>query len=231
MSFRNLLILLYLFSSELHAACQECSKAKHSCRDAFYQNLPILDSSLIHLEKESFQKLEVLQQSKEFQDIVSGLQSGMLNTKNAVHSASTAAGGISRESFKPSFYLFVSFSLGEEALFNLAHEAKQFGVTLVLRGFREGSYRKTAQAFQKIITKTGQGVIIDPELFSLFSITAIPTFVLSKSFHLHSRIRIQTPIHDKLQGHVSVHYALETFIKEGKLKEEANSLLNSGGKQ
>lgn len=126
------------------------------------------------------------------------------------------------------FYIFVSLSLGEKALLNLAIDVKRYGATLVLRGFKAGSYVKTVHALQKIIEKTGQGFIIDPELFTLFAIQAIPTFVLSKPFHLNASERIQTPLHDQIQGHVSPQYALETFTKKGDLKDEAKSLLLAG---
>ena len=124
-------------------------------------------------------------------------------------------------------YVFVSFSLGEKALLNLAHDAKQFGATLVLRGFKDGSYLKTAQALQQIIQATGQGFMIDPELFSLFVVTTVPTYVLSRPFQLNAPGVTQTPLHDRLQGHVSVSYALSVFAKEGSLKEEANALLEN----
>ena len=124
-------------------------------------------------------------------------------------------------------YVFVSFSLGEKALLNLAHDAKQFGATLVLRGFKDGSYLKTAQALQQIIQETGQGFMIDPELFSLFAVTAVPTYVLSRPFQFNAPGVTQTPLHDRLQGHVSVSYALGVFAKERSLKEEANALLEN----
>jgi type-F conjugative transfer system pilin assembly protein TrbC len=122
-------------------------------------------------------------------------------------------------------YLFVSFSLGEKALLNLAQEAKAYGATLILKGFIEGSYAKTVKALQAIITKTGQGVSVDPELFTLFNVKAVPTYVLSKPFQLNTLERNQTPIHDRIQGHISLQYALEKFAKEGDLQEEASSLL------
>jgi type-F conjugative transfer system pilin assembly protein TrbC len=138
---------------------------------------------------------------------------------------STRSGGM----FRPgNFYIFVSLSLGEKALFNLAIDAKRYGATLVLRGFKAGSYVKTVHALQKIIQETGQGLIIDPELFTLFAIQTVPTFVLSKPFHLNASERIQTSLHDRIQGHVSPKYALETFAKEGDLKDEAKSLLLAG---
>lgn len=242
MLFNKLLILLYLFSSELHAACQESPLQRLSCRNEFYQNLPIRDSGLSHIEKESFRKLEALQQSKEFQDIVLGLQkpqSPLLEdskekkcpiANDFCDQTSPSLTKTEMKSEEASLYIFVSFSLGEKALLNLAQEAKQFGAILVLRGFREGSYRKTALALQQIIKKTGQGVIVDPELFSLFHITAVPTFVLTTPFQLHSQERIQTPIFDKLQGHVSTLYALESFVKAGDLAKRAKKLLHKGDK-
>ncbi len=128
-----------------------------------------------------------------------------------------------------SLYIFVSFSLGEKALLNLAQHAKAYGATLALRGFIEGSYAKTVQALQNIILKTGEGFIIDPDLFSLFSITAVPTYVLAKPFQLAAQTRTQTPLHDRLMGHVSIAYALESFAKSGDLTEEAQTLLDKRG--
>jgi type-F conjugative transfer system pilin assembly protein TrbC len=126
-------------------------------------------------------------------------------------------------------YIFVSFSLGEKALLNLTQEAKAYKATLVLRGFIKGSYTKTVKALQKIILETGQGVSIDPELFSLFNIKAVPTYVLSKPFQLNAQERTQTPLHDRIQGHVSLQYALEQFAKTGDLREEAQTLLEQRG--
>jgi conjugal transfer pilus assembly protein TrbC len=137
----------------------------------------------------------------------------------------TRSGGILRPG---NFYIFVSLSLGEKALLNLTIDAKRYGATLVLRGFKAGSYVKTVHALQKIIQETGQGLIIDPELFTLFAVQTVPTFVLSKPFHLNASERIQTPLHDRIQGHVSPKYTLETFAKEGDLKNEAESLLLAG---
>lgn len=114
-------------------------------------------------------------------------------------------------------YVFVSFSMGEKSLLNLAREAKFTGATLVMKGFKDNSLKKTVAALYKIILTTGQGVSIDPELFKTFKVIAVPTFVLAND----SR-------HDRLQGHVSLAYALETFTKEGELKNEAQALLNKG---
>jgi type-F conjugative transfer system pilin assembly protein TrbC len=206
------------------------------------------DSAIQKLQEDSQNKIDTLLKDKEFHDIVLTLE-----PKASCSAANLPSVGISKDagsliggcqigdkleglsdltledkSKHKNFYIFVSFSLGEKALLNLAQDAKRYGATLVLRGFKTGSHVKTVHALQKIIEKTGQGFIIDPELFTLFAIQAIPTFVLSKPFHLNASERIQTPLHDQIQGHVSVQYALETFAKEGDLKDEAKSLLLTG---
>lgn len=172
------------------------------------------------LQQVSLQKVEALQNDPAFQEIVT--EWGKLPSKGAASSEDP------RKKSNGELYIFISFSMGKKALLNLAHEAKRFGATLVLRGFKGGSYLKTAQALQTIITKTGQGVLIDPELFNLFNITVVPTVVLTKPFQLYSQERTQTPVHDKLQGHVSTQYALEQFEQQGDLKKEAHLLLKNG---
>ena len=169
----------------------------------------------------SLQKKEEILEDKNFQEIVANLQaqSPLQEAQSKHQRGSTNQSG--------EFYIFVSFSMDEKALLNLAQEAKIYGATLILRGFKDGSYVQSVKSLQKIIQETGQGFLIDPELFSLFGINVVPTYVLSKPFKLSSQKRMQTPLHDRLQGHVSIQYVLEIFAKEGTLKQEAHSLLIS----
>lgn len=231
----SLLGLLPISASAAHPVCGSVREQK-SCRTSsselvrkndFYQNSDRLDSFFTQLQQESLQKVEALKKDPVFQETVKTLQNNSPQSQyTAVNSGPETQSNINRASLnEESLYIFISFSMGEKALLNLAHESKQFGATLVLRGFHEGSYVKTAQALQQIITTTSQGVIIDPELYALFNITAVPTFVLAKPFTMIAAERTQTPMHDKLQGHVSVHYALEIFAKDGDLKDEARALL------
>lgn len=235
------LLLLSFLPTSVYGACPayESVQTQKYCRTSsveparrkeFYQNSDLSASFFTHLEKESLQKLEELQKDQEFQEIVKDLQKNSPHPQNTELNSGPEDQGILKEEnlSEASLYIFVSFSMGEKALLNLANEAKRFGATLVLRGFREGSYLKTAQSLQNIIIKTGQGVIIDPELYTLFNVTAVPTFILTKPFTLNASERTQTPIHDKLQGHVTVHYALEVFAHEGDLKDEARALLRKG---
>ncbi|MDI9635785.1 type-F conjugative transfer system pilin assembly protein TrbC [Geitlerinema splendidum] len=183
------------------------------------------DKDFQSLLTESSQQKDGILESKEFQDVVTRLRASTLPAQNPLQNPT----GITRNT-PAELTLFVSFSLGEKALLNLAHEAKIYGATIVLRGFKDNSYAQTVKALQKIIQETGQGFIIDPELFSLFSITAVPTYVLSRPFQLYTSERTQTPLHDHIQGHVSLHYALEAFAKEGDLQNEAHSILENAGK-
>lgn len=228
-----------LLSTGVHAACPayESIKEQKSCRTSsveparkneFYQNNNHQGSFFTLLQQESLQKVETLQKDTGFKEIVTELQSNSSQSENtAVNSGPQTQANLRETSLnEANLYIFISFSMGEKALLNIAQDAKQFGATLVLRGFKDGSYLKTAQSLQNMIIKTGPGVIIDPELYTLFDITAVPTFVLTKPFTLNTAERIQTPIHDKLQGHVSSQYALETFTKEGDLKDKAYELLS-----
>ncbi|KAB2833227.1 MAG: type-F conjugative transfer system pilin assembly protein TrbC [Caedimonadaceae bacterium] len=245
---------LFLLSiNELTAACSQSKSCPASLPGSSLSEGSLIENSLKDIEtvqkdkgfqsflSESFKQRESALESKECQDIVETLRVSALQIQSPLQS--------SQKNTPAELTLFVSFSLGEKALLNLAYEAKLYGATLVLRGFKNNSYAQTVKALQKIIQETGQGFIIDPELFSLFSVTAVPTYILSRPFQLqtlelqtlesktfgsHVSERIQTPLHDRLQGHVSLHYALEVFAKEGDLRNEAQSFLTKarldGGK-
>ncbi len=226
--------------TRLETSSQTSLVGEQDPKEGLYQNVASHDSAFTQLRQESLQKVEALLQDKEFRDTVLVLQNKASHSQNLSTVSKTEPLGTLSEANLPeaslsetSLYIFVSFSLSEKALLNLAQEAKRFGATLVLRGFKKGSYTKTAQSLQEIIIKTGLGVLIDPELYSLFHITAVPTYILAKPFSLQSQERTQTPIkwaplHDKLQGHVSVQYVLEAFAKEGDLQQEARVFLHKG---
>ncbi len=176
---------------------------------------------------DSLRQKEAVLRDTGFQSFVTALQAQ--TQAQAPLQSSQSEQGSRDKANSGELYIFVSFSMGEKALLNLANEAKPYGATLVLRGFVDGSYAKTVQALQNIIVKTGQGFIIDPELFSLFNVTAVPTYVLAKPFQLQAQTRTQSPLHDRLQGHVSMPYALETFAQSGDLRDEAQALLDKRG--
>lgn len=228
-------IFLFIFNAlDVKAACIQNNACSLQLQENFILNSPQTvettqqDKEFQTFLTKSLQKRDNILDSKEFQDVVATLRTSTLPTQKSLQSSPN-------KNNCGELILFVSFSMGEKALLNLANEAKLYGATLVLRGFKDNSYAQTVKALQKIIQETGQGFIIDPELFSLFSVTTVPTYVLSRPFQIqtlesetlesHTSERTQTPVHDSLQGHVSLHYALEVFAKEGDLQNEAQSLL------
>jgi len=86
--------------------------------------------------------------------------------------------------------------------------AKKIGAKLVMRGFKNNSFKETIHYTQKI------AIEVDPVAFKKFGITSVPSFVLSDNDKF-----------DKLVGNVSINYALTRFKDEGDLKEKAQEYL------
>ncbi len=193
--------------------CQTDRQESLSC----FQDISKFQTEVLQLQEDSIKKVESLLENSEFQEFVADLQEKLPDIQKSKTSHQ-----------KGELLIFVSWSLGEKALLNLAIDASRYGGTLILRGFIKGSFKKTTQALQKIITKTGQGFIVDPELYELFNVTAAPTFILTKPFQVNASERNSTPFHDRLQGDISLHFALERFAKEGDLKQVAQTLLERG---
>lgn len=116
----------------------------------------------------------------------------------------------------PTVLVFVSFSMPETAIKQLAHDLKKLGGALVIRGLINNSFRDTSLYLQKL----GEGVLLDPTLFEKFNITSVPTFIIVEG-DLKSE---QTPKHDRLQGNVSLRFVLERAVKEGEI-QSTNLLL------
>lgn len=119
-----------------------------------------------------------------------------------------------------SIYVFVSYSMNEKNIIDLGKEASKYGAHLVLRGFVDNSYIKTANIFQKFVEETGQGVSVDPELFKTFAIEKVPTFVVARDYHLQNNDDNTPPMHDKLSGNVSLEYAINEFKRRGSLTKQ-----------
>ena len=86
--------------------------------------------------------------------------------------------------------------------------AKKIGAKLVLKGFKNNSFKETIKYTQKIALE------VDPVAFKKFGITSVPSFVLSSGDKF-----------DKLVGNVSINYALTRFKDEGDLWLKAQEYL------
>lgn len=78
---------------------------------------------------------------------------------------------------RPDLLVFVSFSMPEASLRRLALDAAGTGAVLVFRGPKEGSLKKTLQAFQPL-AKLGAQAILHPEAFTRNRVDAVPVYVL-----------------------------------------------------
>lgn len=112
------------------------------------------------------------------------------------------------ENRKDGLYIFVSLSMPKNILEQYNQIAKQIGAKLVIRGFKNNSFKETIEVTQKLVCQ------VDPVAFKKFNITSVPSFVLSNNDQF-----------DKLVGNVSIKYALEQFEAKGDLKQKAKEYL------
>ena len=105
--------------------------------------------------------------------------------------------------------IFVSSSIPRASLKDLTIQAQKSGGVLVFRGLI-GSLRNTQQ-FLGDIAKENVSAIIDPRLFDMFDVKVVPTFVVLSKLpkDCDSENCNFTPLHDRITGNVTLHYALE----------------------
>lgn len=76
--------------------------------------------------------------------------------------------------------VFVSMSMPEASLKRIALETSKVGGIMVLRGFVNDSLKETVNV-TKQFANLGAEIQINPELFSAYSITEVPAFVLAEN--------------------------------------------------
>lgn len=77
----------------------------------------------------------------------------------------------------PNLLVFVSFAIPKASLERLAMDAAKSGAVLVFRGPKDGSIRKTLQAFEPL-ARRGASAILHPEAFTRHRVEAVPAYVL-----------------------------------------------------
>ena len=98
----------------------------------------------------------------------------------------------------------------------IADTARAGGV-VVFRGFPNNSAKEFVSRLGQVVQKGDMPNIgIDPRLFRAFDVQAVPTYVaVSSTFDLCAGFHCQTkvPPHDRIEGNVTVDYALNTFAE------------------
>ncbi len=80
---------------------------------------------------------------------------------------------------QPALLVFVSLSMPQDSLIAYADQAEQAQATIVIRGVKDRSMRRTMEAVQKIIGERKVAWVIDPTAFDRFDVTTVPTVVLT----------------------------------------------------
>jgi conjugal transfer pilus assembly protein TrbC len=107
------------------------------------------------------------------------------------------------------YYVFISSNIPKQSLIQILEQSKKINAEVVLRGFINDSHKVTTEIFQDLINMTQYGVIVDPELFTKYQITQVPTFVIAKGDK-----------YDKLAGNISWQEAIDTITRKGEVYAE-----------
>lgn len=142
--------------------------------------------------------------------------------------------------FKPatSLRVFVSSSMGTGLLKQYIHQAKIYGAILVFNGLPDGSWMNLANIVYDITEDGEEGVSIqiDNLAFEEYGIRAVPSFVLSREENNifdsgkdgkggEGVKGANKRAFDIVRGNIGIRRALEEFVDNGELKEEAEKLL------
>ena len=103
-------------------------------------------------------------------------------------------------------YVFISLSMPKQSIKQLLEQSKELDAQVVLRGFINNSHKTTAEFMQDLVTTAQYGLIVDPELFSKYEVTKVPTFVVANNNE-----------YDKLSGNISWFDAINIIKKRGEV--------------
>ena len=171
---------------------------------SIFISLPVFGNTYneeaLKLLQDSQQKiLPFLTEAKELKEKFTKSLIETLEPKILEQKIDTCQRNISKTEHNSKEYLiFVSFSMPAETLKSLYREAEANGTTLILRGLKEQSFKKTGEYLQNI----GIGVQIDPELFKKYQITKVPAFIWIRENEFHS-----------INGNITFAYAKRKFLE------------------
>lgn len=142
--------------------------------------------------------------------------------QNKLNSATTQTPKLNR------LIIFISLSMPANSLKQLDAQAREAGGLLVLRGLINNSYKDTVATLSGMTDK-GINAVIDPRLFEVYAVEAVPAFVVNPN-EVHpcfeSKCKM-TPLHDKISGDMSLEYALQQIAEHGEnAAPVANEYLN-----
>ncbi len=102
-------------------------------------------------------------------------------------------------------FVFMSFSVPDSVWLALSQELERLKGTFVVRGIPQQGFQAFAQ---RIFTLKEKGVNspiqLHPQAFLTYDVTQVPSFVV-----------VEGPLYDKLNGNVSLNFALDVMAKKG----------------
>ncbi len=132
--------------------------------------------------------------------------------------AGRVAGGISGRPRGPEVIVFMSLSAPAPAWRQWSRGAARIGAPLVLRGFGPGGLQATVKRIGPYLGREG-GAGIDPRLFRLFSVTAVPAVAVVPGgvppCGSPGCAADPAPPHDRIAGNIGLEAALEAVATEG----------------
>ena len=118
----------------------------------------------------------------------------------------------------PEVIVFMSLSAPAESWRQWSREAARIGALLVLRGLAPEGFRTTVKRIGRHLERNG-GAAIDPRLFRLFGITAIPAVAVVpggvRPCQSRGCLSDKAPPHDRVAGNIGLRAALEAVAAEG----------------
>jgi len=111
--------------------------------------------------------------------------------------------------------IFVSFTMPSESIKRVVAQARKAGATVVLNGFKNNSWKATAEAI-KSLGESGGNVTINPNAFTQYAIKSVPTVVLARPTSLVQLDSSGCALPNTfvaLAGDVSLTYSLEEIVR------------------
>lgn len=132
--------------------------------------------------------------------------------------------------------VFISFSMPMESIKRIVQETSKIDGVVVLRGFVDGSYQKTAEIIATLGEKRGN-IQVNPEAFKKYKIEQVPSIILVQSDQegsVDSEGCALPGTFIGISGDVSLPYALNRIKERGNSEQKSISaryLLQLGGRQ
>ena len=118
-------------------------------------------------------------------------------------------------------FVFASFTMPEPSLRQAMRDANRFGMTVVFRGFVEGSVFATRTKLEAVFSEDemGEAFAIDPTLFKRFGISSVPVVVVLAEQMGECDTPLcdgdPAPRHDRLSGNIPLETALRIVAAGG----------------